>query len=354
MKKTVSIFVSTIGSGGAEKQAALLAKAISIKYRVLFIVLYGNYEQSKSVMSILKDSNAEVHLLTGSWFKRICKFYNLIQSNQTYCIFNYLTQCDFLGALLARLCRVTKIYNGIRNTDMERHKVILEYLSHNFIANGTIFNSHAGEKKFIEKGFKKNRCITIPNCYVDIAQPIERKDGEIVSIITVGRFVAQKDYETLIRSISELKDIRTDFILNIVGYGPLEIKIREWCMEYGVSDFVRFHINSDKIDKLLLNSDIYLSTSVFEGTSNSIMEAMNFSLPVVATDVGDNALLVSDGKSGFLHSVGEYKAIAVSLGRLVADSGLRNQMGRLSNMILRNNYSFEIFQSHYLKILKEA
>lgn len=51
MKKCISIFVSTIGTGGAEKQAALLAKALSHDYKVLLIALYGNYEQSKWVVS---------------------------------------------------------------------------------------------------------------------------------------------------------------------------------------------------------------------------------------------------------------------------------------------------------------
>lgn len=351
MKKVIAIFVSTIGSGGAEKQAALLAKALSDNYKVLFIALYGNFEQSKTVVSLLKESEADIYLLAGIWSKRICQFGKILRDNKVYCLFNYLTQCDFFGAIIARLCGVKHIYNGIRNSKMETYKCILEFISHNFVANGTIFNSHTGEKAFIHRGFIKNKCITIPNCFINIASPIKRSEAEIKEIITIGRFVPQKDYETAIRAISELKKRRKDFIFNIVGYGTLEDEIREWVGYYDVADIVRFYRSND-ITNLLLQSDVYLSTSLFEGTSNSIMEAMSCCLPVVATKVGDNSLLVSENHSGFLHPIGDYKGIAFSLDKLLSNIDLRNRMGVHANMILRKNYSFEIFKTQYLRIIE--
>lgn len=352
MKKCISIFVSTIGSGGAEKQAALLAKALSDNYKVLFIALYGNYEQSETVVLLLKESGADIYLLTGSWLKKICQFGKILRNNNVCCVFNYLTQCDFWGAIIARLCGVKQIYNGIRNSEMEKYKFVLEFVSHNFVASGTIFNSYTGEKSFIHRGFIK-KTTTIPNCFINIANPIKRSETELKNIITVGRFVPQKDFKTAIRAISLLKKKRQDFIFNIVGYGILENEIREWVKCYDVSDVVKFYINSNDITKLLLQSDIYLSTSLFEGTSNSIMEAMNCCLPIVATKVGDNPILVSENHSGFLHSIGDYKNIAISIEKLLSNTELRNRMGAHANMILRKNYSFEIFKTRYLGILEK-
>ena len=353
MKKCVSIFVSTIGTGGAEKQAALLAKALSYDYKVLFIALYGNYEQSKWVVSILKESGADIYLLTDSWLKKIYQFGKILKDNNVYCVFNYLTQCDFFGGIIAKLCGVNLIYNGIRNSEMEIYKVVLEFFAHNFVVSGTIFNSYAGKNAFIQRGFIKNKCITIPNCLFDITDPFIRNEVEIKEIITVGRFVPQKDYKTAIRAISELKKQRKDFVFNIVGYGILENEIRELVKLYNVSDVVRFYISSNEIIKLLVKSDIYLSTSLFEGTSNSIMEAMNCCLPIVATNVGDNQCLVSENNSGFLHSIGDYKGIALSLEKLLSDIDLRNRMGTYANWILRENYSFDTFKTRYISIIEK-
>ena len=100
-------------------------------------------------------------------------------------------------------------------------------------------------------------------------------------------------------------------------------------------------------------SDIYLSTSLFEGTSNSIMEAMNWSLPVVATKVGDNDILVRNGESGFLHPIGDVEGMAVSLNTLIGDISLRNKMGANGNQILRNQYSIELFEKRYIDLIEE-
>lgn len=354
MTKTISIFVSTIGSGGAEKQAALLAKALSGKYNIIFIALYGEYQESKMVRSILEDSGVRIYLLTGNWFKKTYKLYHIVNNHNVYCIFNYLTQCDLLGALVSKFCGVQKIYNGIRNSEMERYKILLELFSHNFLATGTIFNSYSGELSFINRGLNKRKCITIPNCFINISSVLSRSEKSVKSIITVGRFVPQKDYETAIRAIAELRKSRTDFVFNIVGYGQLEGKIRDWVSKYNIADVVKFHINSHNIYELLNEADIYLSTSLFEGTSNSIMEAMNCSLPVVATDVGDNRRLIKDQFSGYIHSTTDYEGICSSLDKLLSDVNLRNSMGNRANTILKENYSFERFRDHYLTIIENS
>ena len=64
----------------------------------------------------------------------------------------------------------------------------------------------------------------------------------------------------------------------------LEAQIREWVELYGIKDRTDIHIKPNNVSELERNADIYISTSLFEGTSNSIMEALNWSLPVVATN----------------------------------------------------------------------
>ena len=59
-------------------------------------------------------------------------------------------------------------------------------------------------------------------------------------------------------------------------------------------------INPPNIHDILKSCDIYLSTSLFEGLSNSIMEAMSTGLPVIATDVGDNRYLLRMDTTGIL------------------------------------------------------
>lgn len=350
--QNISIFVSTLGSGGAEKQAALLAKVLSPHYKVHFVVLYGDSEKSKAVENILIKAHVGIYFLRGSWTKRMREYIKILKQNKVVYSFNYLTQCDFWGAIMERFCGVKYVYNGIRSAHLEGYKTVLERISHNFVASGTVFNCQSGANNFMSKGFKKYKCVFIPNCFPHIAQEIERHEKGKKILITVGRFVPDKDYETAVITIAELKKFRSDFVFHIVGYGVLEKDIRNWIEEYKVSDVVKLFIKPNNIPELLNEADIYLSTSLFEGTSNSIMEAMNASLPVVATNVGDNYQLVIHEDNGMLHACGDVTGMADSLSRLMENLDLRNYMGIRGNQILHERYSEEIFEKRYLELIQ--
>ena len=119
----------------------------------------------------------------------------------------------------------------------------MEKWAHNHWVTATIYNCYSGADYFGKLGFRKDKNIVIPNCFPDIAEPIIRDNHSQRTIITVGRFDPQKDYETLIKSISLLD--RKDYRLCIVGYGVLEAQIREWVELYGIKD--RTDILSNRI-----------------------------------------------------------------------------------------------------------
>jgi glycosyltransferase involved in cell wall biosynthesis len=189
---------------------------------------------------------------------------------------------------------------------------------------------------------------------MDIAQPIIREDRPIKHIVTTGRFVAQKDYLTMIKVVAKLKELRQDFVMDIIGYGVEEANIRGWIDELGVADITNIYIKPDNVQEIVKDADIYLSTSLFEGTSNSIMEALNWSMPVVATNVGDNSHLIMDGKNGFLHNIGDVDGMAQSIAALLNSVELRNTYGKMSHQILLDNYSIDVFERRYLDIINKA
>ena len=82
------------------------------------------------------------------------------------------------------------------------------------------------------------------------------------------------------------------------------------------------------------------------------MEALNWSLPIVATNVGDNDRLVIDGMNGTLCPIGDYKGLASAILPLLDNAHLRNQYGSFSNKNLRENYSMEIFKQRYIQLIE--
>ena len=352
MAKNIAILIPTINAGGAEKQASLLASLLSVKYKVCVILYSGEAKTNVANVKRLEDANIDVFKLVGSTFSKMRELKSILKENEINYLFNYLTKPNFVGAIVAKKVGVKHIYNGIRNSRIDWWKLILERFAHNHYATATIYNCYSGAEYFFSKGLQKEKAIVIPNCFPNISEPIVREDKERKHIVTVGRFVPQKDYKSIICTIAKLKELHKDFVMDIIGYGNEEQNIRGWIKEYGVEEYINIYIKPNNVQDIVRSSDIYLSTSLFEGTSNSIMEALNWSLPVVATNVGDNDHLVIDGETGFLHPIGDAESLAHSLARLLESSELRHQMGIKGNKNLRDNYSMEIFEKRYLDLIE--
>ena len=348
----IAILIPSLRQGGAEKQAALLASVLVKHHSVDLYLLYGNNDIAPQNKEVIDSSNVRVHLLNGNTISKIFKLSKEFKARKIDVLFNYLTSCDVIGAMAARMASVKRVYSGIRNTRLEWHKVIADRFIHNHIATGTIYNCYSGAEYFTSKGFRKSKNIVIPNGFLDIAQPIVREDRPIKHIVTTGRFVPQKDYLTMIQTLSKLKSMRHDFVMDIIGYGVEEANIRNWIKEYDVEDITNIYIKPDNVQDIVRSADIYLSTSLFEGTSNSIMEALNWSMPVVATYVGDNRYMITNGVNGMLHSIGDAEGMAHSIATLLDSAELRNQYGLRSSQHLLDNYSLEIFEKRYKDLVE--
>lgn len=347
--KIISILVPTIDSGGAEKQAVLLAVQLSKLFNVHLIILYGEHAEYNANSSILSDSTVHIYKLYGSLFVKLRNLKNFLKESETCVLFNFLSLPDILGSYLGHKLGI-KVYNSIRTTKLQPNKEFIERYAHNHWATGTIFNSYSGAKYFGNRGFKIEKNIVIPNCFQNIEDPLNRQSKQQKTILTVGRFDTAKDYETIIKSVSLLQ--RNDYRLCIVGYGSLEKQIKKWIVQYGLKEKTDMYIKPDNVSEIERNADIYISASLFEGTSNSIMEALNWSLPVVATDVGDNRHLVIDNVNGFLHPIRDIYGISKSLCKLLDSENLRNKMGIRGNYNLRENYSMNIFNERYLELIE--
>lgn len=350
--KKVAVFVKNLTSGGAEKQSVLLAKALCSKCDVHYIVFNGKKLHEKYLDLLATDMRIHVLLIRGNGIKRLFLLFQYLRKQQIEVLFSYLTMANFISAIVGRIARVPLIYGGLRNAYLPWPKLISDIITCNILTTGFISNSFSGKSWFIQKGAKANRVVVIPNCFEGISPYMEKSPSSSVRIITVGRFVEQKDYETAIKAIKELREKAQSIEFFIIGYGRMETQIRRWIKEYGIEKITRLCINPDNIAELEQKSNIYLSTSVFEGTSNSIMEGMNANLPIVCTDVGDNRFLVENDENGYICKPGDYQGIANALWVLVEDAKKRNRFGRRSKEILSLNYNMEIFGQRYLDVMR--
>ena len=348
---SIAIFLKNLTSGGAEKQAVLLAQVLSSDYDVHFIVFNAAKTHQKYIDLIHETPAVHLALFKGGHFNRFHQLCSYIKENRIQLFFSYLTAAN-LYACLAGAITGAKVITGLRNAELPFGKRVVDRFLVNHIAALGISNSYAGKNNFSSLGFKEDKIQVIPNCFKDITPYKSKNSSDIITIITVGRFVEQKDYRTAIKSIAKVYQEFQNIRFCIIGFGRLEQHIREWVEAEGISDITDIHINPDNIHQFLSKADIYLSTSLYEGTSNSIMEAMNADLPIIATDVGDNSQMVKAGENGYLTEKRDIDTLALHLKELISNIVMRHEYGRKSKEILNDNYSSSIFRDRYIQVIQ--
>lgn len=357
---SVFIITNTLNPGGAEKQAVLLAKQLKQHFATRIIVYYGEKCDDK-LLQLVEQNDIDVIFLNGAHMIKFITLLNLFRNNKSRSIiFSYLAFPNLINALIGGIAGVNYRIGGIRSSRMSIIKMVIQRFLHNHILTGSVFNNYLGKEIFTNKGFLPNKSFVIPNCIEIQQDPTSNiKSNDPIIILSVGRFLEVKDYKTAIYAVGQLKKQlnRSMFTCSlkylIIGYGNLETQIRNWVYEYGLEHEVEIVINPPDIASYYSQADIYLSTSLFEGLSNSIMEAMEYSLHVVATNVGDNKSLIIENETGYLVPVGDYSTIASKLFSLITDNDLMFQMGLKGYYHLKENYSEEIFKNRYLDLINK-
>ncbi|MDE6346799.1 MAG: glycosyltransferase family 4 protein [Muribaculaceae bacterium] len=344
----IGICVKNLTSGGAEKQAVLLANSLAPCHQVAFIILNGGKVHQKYIEMLSPEVN--IVKFGGGRRERIAQYRRYVKTTSPDLIFSYLTAANFYSVMAARGTS-TKVITGLRNSKLPLSKHIADALLSRWGAAACVCNCESGKRHFAATGFKGSRIEVIPNCFDPIDDYREKPVRDTVNVITVGRFVAQKDYRTAVKAVAEASRKCPQLRFTIIGYGELENQVRGWVDEEKIGGITRILINSDRIADELRDADIYLSTSLFEGISNSIMEGMNADMPVVATPVGDNEALVKDGVNGYIDAVGDYAAMGRHIAALADDIALRRDMGRRSKELLNENFTKALFAGRYNSLI---
>jgi len=178
-------------------------------------------------------------------------------------------------------------------------------------------------------------------------------DSEFV-VGTVASLTPVKQHAMLIRALAGASLQVPNIRLLIVGDGPLRTALARQADEAGIDRCVRFLGWRADVPEVLSCLDAYVCSSASEGMSNSVLEAMAASLPIVATDVGDNAVMLRNNVDGCIVKPDSADSIAGALVMLGRSPGLRRHLGAAAAARARD-YSFEhtvrAYEEYYQSIL---
>jgi glycosyltransferase involved in cell wall biosynthesis len=172
---------------------------------------------------------------------------------------------------------------------------------------------------------------------------------------SISTFIPQKGLDYLLDIAVVLKQKRKDFIVLIVGDGPLRPDLEKRCNQLNLSDTVFFlGWLKDAPSRILPLFDIFVQSSLWEAMSMVILESMAEGKPIVATEVGENRHVIEHGESGFLSQPGDTQTMAGHIELLLDNAETRNSMGLKARESFESNFTVDLMARRYEQVYNEV
>lgn len=173
-------------------------------------------------------------------------------------------------------------------------------------------------------------------------------------VTCVARFHPVKDHPTLLRGFAHARARVPEARLLLVGGGDGEPALRALADELGITPAVTFAGVRSDVPAVLAASDVFAMTSLSEGTSVTLVEAMLARRPAVVTAVGGNPEVVADGTTGLLVPRGDAAATGEALAALLRDPARRDAMGAAARARAREQFSQARMHAAWSTLYRDA
>jgi sugar transferase (PEP-CTERM/EpsH1 system associated) len=163
---------------------------------------------------------------------------------------------------------------------------------------------------------------------------------------TVGRLDKVKNYQMLLNALLSQTRYKNPYKLMLIGDGPERADLEAFVTTHRLSN-VEFLGEKQNVQDYLQIFDLFVLTSMVEGISNTILEAMATGTPVIATRVGGNPEIVEDNMTGSLIPSGNHALLSEMITKYMNDRSLCEKHGQAARSRCEKLFSLNVMVEKY-------
>jgi len=352
----VLLLARELGQGGSERQLAEIAKALDRSRYAAHVGCFHpegfrSAELSREGIPILHipvHSLRSLSAVRGAW--QLGKY---IRRHGIRLVHAFDTPMNCFAVPAARALRTPVVLSSqraSRRLSNRQEQFVLRATDH--LVDAVVVNCEAMRRHMMDdEGVRAERLRT---CYNGLDtgrfRPLPKQrpaalEGASLVIGVVCALRPEKGLPTLVEAFAQVVSRNplgcSGLRLAIVGSGRMLERLQGMSVELGIQDRCHFEPSTADVTEWLRAIDIFVLPSLSEALSNSLMEAMACGCAVVASAVGGNPELVSDGNTGLLFQAGNAADLADRLERLIVDETLRTRFGDEAQKRIRQCFSLE-------------
>jgi glycosyltransferase involved in cell wall biosynthesis len=343
----LTLVIASLGRGGAERTASVLASAWAERgFNVTIITLERDdvpaYPLHPAVVLRqlkLRDGKAK-HILHGLVrnLRMVRALRHAIRDSEPHAVISFMDISNILALLAAggldtRVIVTEQVHPAYHYIGW--HWEVLRRMLYRRAA-ALVCASQPMLSWFESKGIKG---LVIPNpVNLGNLPDSSNKNGREKTgrvIIGMGRLVEQKGFDLLLEAFSRVAPLNPDWSLKILGDGPLRNQLAAQTQKLNLTNRVEFTGAVADPFRVLRAADLFVFPSRFEGFGNALCEAMACGLPVISFDCPSGpSEIIRHGIDGFLVPPEDVTALASAMDDLMCDATKRETFARKAPDVL--------------------
>lgn len=347
--------------GGGEKWILQAAKRLENKgHHCSFICRKNSLFQQKTQAEKL-SCNA-IPFTNSFDIRSVLEIYRIIKQkniNAIICATNLDIKLAGLAGRIAGIPVISRQGLALISNKF-KYKILIKYFTDSIITNTYSIKQQYENYPW----FPKNHIQVIyngvninPPLFPDIKIKQLRKEYHIQTdekiILSCGRLDHQKGFSYLIKAAQLAAESQQKWKFIILGEGALRKQLETQIHNNHLSNVILAGYQ-EKTNKFYQMADIFVLSSLSEGTPNVVLEAMAHHLPVIATEVNGVKEIIVNGKNGYTIPPQNAQAIYKQLEQILSDTIMLNQLQEAGYETVKNKFSWERFTSEFNNYLTDV
>src|SRR5271157_930154 len=176
-------------------------------------------------------------------------------------------------------------------------------------------------------------------------------NSSLMNLGYVGRLEKIKNIMSMIYAFSKVEKIFPEYKLLLYGEGPERTKIEAYIRKFDLHKKIELHGFENDRKKIYSSFNIFILPSISEGISNSLLEAIAVGMPIIASNIKGNKLLINDGVEGVLFNPNEVDELKDKIIYLIENPSFREKIRINAKSKVENEFDIKITARKLLQFM---
>ncbi|MBQ8421367.1 MAG: glycosyltransferase [Bacteroidales bacterium] len=334
----ITISCGTLSSGGAERVLSILSKYFTDYFEDVEYIMWTDAPVFYKIDDRVRIVNLQQRYGCKNRLKELFAFRKHIKRNRPDLILSFLTPVNIMTLIATSGLNIKTIVAERNDPHCMPDNPLIRILRDvcYLKATGILTQTEYAKSYFKQPLLSKTHVIYNP---VDMS---ESEVGSALStpkkdiLISVGRLIPQKNQKMMIDAFKLFHREHESYKLIIYGKGSHKATLSDYIHCQGLENDVILAGVVKDIWPILKDTKVFLLSSLTEGMSNAMLEALCLGLPVISTKVAGATELIRDGYNGYLVNMNDVEDMSEKMAAIVDDESHAYNLGKNAATIYKS------------------